>query len=161
MKESTDQFIEGSSSIEVDDEEIFNGGLCYFEQFTKIADLTYIDCINCGYSTTTKMHPLFVIRRCDNKKTRNQVTKDRKVKLPGIVEQLGNFGIAFMRHIVAGAKEASEEVILERLKICKKDTLYYSDGVCLKCGCHVNDKKGIEGLNKLAWEESKCPEKYW
>lgn len=163
MTEQIDQFTDNTSIYEADDNQIFNGGLCYFRcEFAAVGiKEKTIQCICCGYSTVTDLHPLFVIRRCDEIKTRIEVLEENSVHLPNIVKLAGNLGIAVIRHILSGGKKSSRELILKRLEICERDTLYYNDGVCLHCGCNVNDKDAEEGLNKLAWEESKCPIGLW
>lgn len=163
MTESTGRCTENNAST--DKKEIFNSGLCYYgetieDNSDKDKESKY-KCIICGHEVKSKKHPLFIIRACDRPISIEQAEKENDVKIPSMVKRLGNFGIAYLRHIATGNVPADDMLIDERLLICQKDTLWYKDGICMKCGCNVNRLRADEGLNKLAWKDSKCPLNYW
>ena len=76
--------------------------------------------------------------------------------LPSMVRQGINFAGAVAEHVATGMREASPEVIAERMEICHgcPSGLYRaSDQRCSTCGCFVSAKA------KMATES--CPESHW
>jgi len=155
----------------VNEDEVFNGGLCWYEP-TGIEN-EYI-CVSCKRVITSKAKdPLLIHHPCQVKKTRQEILKDNNIKLPSIVTRLGNFGIAYIKHILKGNEACTDNEIAERFSICnapgldplskKQPCIYYSkdDGVCLECGCNVNLMRADVGLNKLSWKDSKCSKGFW
>jgi hypothetical protein len=134
-------------------EELFNDGFCFFDSDYR--------CINCGHEVKTKVHPLNIVRSCTNPRSTQEVINS--VKVPGIIKRLGNFGVSYLKHLASGVKEADQTEIDRRFSTCLKCTLYYdaAKGICKQCGCNVNNSPAIERLNKLAWQESECPESFW
>ncbi len=135
--------------------ELFNDGFCFFDNTYK--------CINCGHEVKTKVHPLNIVRSCTSPRSTEEVIKDNNIKVPGIIKRLGNFGVSYLKHLASGAKEANQTEIDRRFSTCLKCTLYYdtTKGICKQCGCNVNNSPANERLNKLAWQESECPENFW
>lgn len=87
---------------------------------------------------------------------------------PGLLQKIENFTLAAGEHLKNGSPMVSEEVVKERLDICKNcpAKLYRNmengiGGVCIheSCGCSVKDS--VEYFNKLAWADQKCPLGYW
>lgn len=77
--------------------------------------------------------------------------------LPSTMVKLARFTVAAVKHIANGAPTASDELIEERLNICK-GCEFYTGYSCRKCGCTINSKKLV---SKVAWEDSKCPVGKW
>lgn len=63
-----------------------------------------------------------------------------------------------MFHIGAGMPRSSQITIDHRFNTCLKCEFYYRYQ-CLQCGCNVNNKPVF--MNKLAWEDQKCPLDKW
>lgn len=63
-------------------------------------------------------------------------------------------------HISRGLPKSSQETINYRFDICQKcDDYDYVNKECSVCGCNINKKKMF--LNKLAWQDQKCPQDKW
>jgi uncharacterized paraquat-inducible protein A len=63
-------------------------------------------------------------------------------------------------HVYAGFPKSSQQLIDDRLAICKSCELFDTkNSQCLECGCTINNKKMF--LNKLAWADQKCPMDKW
>lgn len=77
-----------------------------------------------------------------------------------ILKRLYRFVKSLVFHIGRGSPKSSQSLINKRYAICK-DCDYYSikDSQCLQCGCNINTKQIL--LNKLAWEDQKCPLNKW
>lgn len=60
--------------------------------------------------------------------------------------------------VTKGKVYASQEVIDQRLEVCKNCS-YYSQEKCLMCGCSCKTKQAFR--NKLAYEASECPIGKW
>ena len=150
------------------DDEVFNGGFCWYE---KIREGVF-KCASCGRVVESKARdPIFIVHPCQSPKTRKQILRDNSIQIPNIVRRLGNFGIAYLKHRMLGSQECTQEEIDTRYAFCNSPgiflsstvptCIYFRDGVCAACGCNVNRKLAIEGLNKLSWKESKCPKNFW
>lgn len=85
---------------------------------------------------------------------------------PNLLKRLANFGTAAVNHALKGNPTVSEEVMKERLAICKGCELFKPNGneaggVCThsSCGCNIQDN--LNYLNKIAWADQECPIKKW
>jgi hypothetical protein len=157
----------GDSIPDVSDDELFNDGMCWFEPTGKEHEFICIMCKN--FAVSMSREKILILRPCQSPKTRLQIIYDNEIKIPGIVKRLGNFGIAYLKHIARGFGECSKEEVIYRYDICNCKTgerpmcIYFNpkEHVCSICGCNVNDLIAIEGLNKLAWKDSECPKGFW
>jgi hypothetical protein len=59
-----------------------------------------------------------------------------------------------------GAKKSSVSEIHFRYSICNTcEMLNIEKNQCLECGCYISNQKKF--MNKLAWQDQKCPLKKW
>ena len=73
--------------------------------------------------------------------------------------RLIKFTIALTKFIIKGkGKFLPEEIILQRLEICKACS-EFTGRSCKECGCNCGDKKKF--MNKLAYPTEKCPLDKW
>jgi hypothetical protein len=71
-----------------------------------------------------------------------------------------NFIKSLFWHLYSGSPKSSQELIDNRLSICKTCDLFDRyNSQCLECGCNINNKKIF--LNKLAWADQRCPLNKW
>lgn len=71
-----------------------------------------------------------------------------------------NFTKSFTNHIKNGSPKSSQKVINARYSICLGCSSFDKENdECSVCGCNVNNQKIF--MNKLAWEDSKCPLNKW
>lgn len=63
-------------------------------------------------------------------------------------------------HVWAGFPKSSQEKIDYRYDICSSCDMFDSkNSQCLVCGCNLSRKKMF--MNKLAWDDQKCPLEKW
>lgn len=64
-------------------------------------------------------------------------------------------------HIWSGFPKSTQQEINERFSICHDSCDMYNNeqGICMMCGCNVNQKKIF--MNKLAWADQECPLGKW
>ena len=75
-------------------------------------------------------------------------------------KKVTNFTRAAVKHVQAGRPKTSEELIAKRFSICESCQFLNTDKMeCLACGCGIKSVRGP--FSKLAWADSKCPEKKW
>ena len=85
---------------------------------------------------------------------------------PNLFTRLANFGKAAINHVLEGNPKVTEEVMKERLAICKDCELFKPNdnnvgGICThsSCGCNIQDN--MDYLNKITWADQECPLKKW
>jgi hypothetical protein len=92
--------------------------------------------------------------------------KRKKLKEPSLLQKGENFIKAAVKHVTTGAREATDEQVLERFNICQECPLYNAkrvgEGTCThpSCGCSLKTV-GLTGKNKLRWAEQICPIGKW
>lgn len=99
-------------------------------------------------------------RRMDAAITETNLNKKGQHE-PGLLQKALNFGSALVTHIIAGAPQSSQDLLYQRLEICKSCVLgqggYYDAkrDVCThpKCGCKM--------ARKARWASMKCPLEKW
>lgn len=74
------------------------------------------------------------------------------------MKRIINFIKALYFHIGAGLPKSSQSQILTRYNICTSCHSFHKNQ-CLECGCRISKKKQF--LNKLAWQDQKCPLDKW
>lgn len=150
------------NTIPVQEEnEIFNGGMCFFEKDGKNS----IKCISCGFTVLSLQCKLDSLkRRCSSPKTKKEISDQLIDSLPPFIIRFGKFGREFLRHIASGAKRRTDAEIKKIFETyCLQCKPYYDKerGICLKCSCNVNDDTSITAINKISWQEQKCPVDKW
>lgn len=71
-----------------------------------------------------------------------------------------NFAKSFTNHVKNGSPKSSQKLINTRYDICLVCSSFDKEkDECSVCGCNVNRKKIF--MNKLAWQDSKCPLSKW
>jgi len=104
---------------------------------------------------------------------------DEQPQEPGLFRKTMNFTKAAVKHVASGRPIALQEVVDERLAICRTcpSKLYKIKlvqeippqlrhleevGTCLHktCGCYLHDAGDIFP-NKLAWADQACPLGHW
>lgn len=91
--------------------------------------------------------------------------RPRQEKSPSFIQKVVNFVPAAISHAVKGNPTVSDEVLQQRLKICRNCPLYKdlgnNEGMCThsSCGCPIKDK--LEYRNKIAWADQACPIGSW
>lgn len=90
--------------------------------------------------------------------TRPSPIEDRSQ--PSFLRRAANFAAAIAKHVAAGCPRASQETIDARFAVCKSCP-YFSGDRCQHVSCGCNVKATREFLNKLAWEDQKCPVGKW
>lgn len=91
----------------------------------------------------------------------------KAIEPPPLLTRLANFAVAAAAHAVKGNPTVPEEVMQERLAICRACPLFKvldqekNTGVCThqSCGCTIQDN--ITYLNKIAWADQECPIGSW
>ena len=78
--------------------------------------------------------------------------KSDRPKLPGIVEQVGNFTEAIVEHAKGGFGDVSVEEYEKRLELCTICECR-NDKKCGLCGCLIR--------TKAQWKTSNCPQGKW
>lgn len=85
---------------------------------------------------------------------------------PSIAQKVVNFLAASTKHAIAGNPVVREEVMKQRLEICRACPLFKANGnevggVCThsSCGCNIQDN--LNYLNKIAWADQECPIGSW
>jgi len=117
-------------------------------------------CTKCGYETKY----CNASKRC--RMNRAVQSPKNELQPPSLLTRVINFTTAATKHAVAGNPVVSEEILKERLSICKSCELFKPNantvgGVCTHatCGCNIQDN--LNYLNKIAWADSFCPIKKW
>ena len=77
-----------------------------------------------------------------------------------IWKKIRNFSLSLFRHTAKGMPKASQFTIDTRHLICVGCSSYDKEKKeCSECGCSLSRKK--EFMNKLAWQDQKCPLGKW
>jgi hypothetical protein len=91
---------------------------------------------------------------------------NKQLQPPPLLQRILNFTAAATKHAIAGNPVVSEEVLKQRLDLCRACELYKPNnnavgGVCTHetCGCNIQDN--LNYLNKIAWADQKCPIGKW
>jgi rRNA maturation endonuclease Nob1 len=75
-------------------------------------------------------------------------------------KKIKNFTKSLTKHIANGMPKSSQELIDKRYSICLGCSSFdEKNQECTVCGCNVNKER--KTMNKLAWEDSKCPLNKW
>jgi hypothetical protein len=109
-------------------------------------------CKNCGFISPTNAK-----RNC----------KLEEKDIPSFTKRVANFTKSLIKHNLTGRKHCSKQQRNERYEICKSNKcgLFKSDdginGICAHddCGCFIRNSGKF--MDKLSWEDSKCPMKLW
>lgn len=118
------------------------------------------------------------VKRGDHTVCVDTATGEKWKEGPGFVRKAVNFTKAAVSHVAKGSPKSSKETIEERFEICRNCPGELFEvvapesrpkelvdlpvvGTCLhkKCGCFIHDQELFP--NKLAWEDQKCPRRYW
>jgi hypothetical protein len=75
---------------------------------------------------------------------------------PGMIEKLGHFAEAFLKHAATGFAHVEEAEYQQRLAICEACPKLQA-GVCTQCGCATAGKV----LAKARWASESCPLGKW
>lgn len=76
------------------------------------------------------------------------------------MKKIKNFVYALIQHIYFGMKKSSQEEIEKRFSVCMGCEMVHPNKTeCLECGCYISQQKKF--LNKLAWQDQKCPIGKW
>lgn len=77
-----------------------------------------------------------------------------------MIIKIKNFIVSLINHIKNGLPKSSLATIQARYNICENCSSFDSvNSQCLECGCNLSKKR--EFLNKLAWQDQKCPLNKW
>jgi len=80
-----------------------------------------------------------------------------------ILKKIRNFVVALFKHTSKGMPKASQFTINTRFGICYScdsfNTKHLPAMECSECGCNISKEK--EFMNKLAWQDQKCPLGKW
>ena len=77
-----------------------------------------------------------------------------------ILKKIKNFAISLFKHTKNGMPKATQFTIDTRHIICLSCSSYNKeDKECSECGCSLSRKK--EFMNKLAWQDQRCPLGKW
>ena len=78
-------------------------------------------------------------------------------------KKIRNFAVSLFKHTKSGMPKASQFTINTRFEICYEcdsfDTRHLPVMECSECGCNISKEK--EFMNKLAWQDQKCPLGKW
>lgn len=77
-----------------------------------------------------------------------------------LIKKIKNFILSFFAHAGRGFPKADQFTINSRYLQCISCSSYDAENKeCSECGCNINKKQ--EFLNKLAWQDQKCPLGKW
>lgn len=76
---------------------------------------------------------------------------------PGLLQSVGTFVSAVVRHAVGGFRTVDDAVYEARLAICEPCPARTEEWHCRECGCVL---KG-ETVSKARWAHEECPRDKW
>lgn len=81
--------------------------------------------------------------------------------MKAIYLRIKTFLKSFWFHVWSGCPKSTQEEINKRFSICNDSCDMYNKehGICMMCGCNVNQNKIF--MNKLAWADQECPLGKW
>jgi len=75
---------------------------------------------------------------------------------PGLLERSLDFMRSLTRHVRAGCPQVSDEVLAQRLALCRTCEFFHNDR-CGQCGCHLVGAV----FAKARWQHEQCPIGKW